>query len=453
MPENSLVEPLRMDAEQLSALRDSRARETVLRCWERSAFYRGKLQAAGAEPGDITSVTDLERLPVLLGKDDERELQERSRHELGHPFGEHLCAPLADVVAVSSTSGTTGTPTFYAFTGRDVATTDELWGRAFRFAGVRPGDTVLHGFGLSMFLAGVPVVRALERMGARPVPVGAEAGSERLLRIAELVRPRVLACTPSYAQYLAEQAPKLLGRPAGELGIEIILCAGEPGAGLHEVRAGLQRAFGAKVHDLLGGAHGVMCCSCDAEPYAGMHVLGEDSAITTQLVDQETKAPVALAEGATGERVKTSLRWEAQPQLRASVGDVYQVHTDTCACGVAGVRIRVLGRTDDLLIVKGVKIYPAAVKNVVQELVPLASGVFRIVLDAPPPRVEPPLRITVERGDGVDEAGGATLASRLEHALHQRMSVRPEITVVPAGTFERTALKEKLIERAYEPAD
>ena len=439
-----------MDAEQLSALRDERARETVARCWDGSAFYRTRLQAAGAEPGDITSVADLERVPVLLGKDDERELQERSRSELGHPFGEHLCAPLDAVVAVASTSGTTGTPTFYAFTARDVATTDELWGRAFRFAGVRPGDTVLHGFGLSMFLAGVPVVRALERMGARPVPVGAEAGSERILRMAELVRPRALACTPSYAQYLAEQAPKLLGRPASELGIEIILCAGEPGAGLPEVRAGLREVFGARVYDLLGGAHGVMCCSCDAEPYAGMHVLGDDCAVTTQLVDQETRAPIPLTEGAIGERVKTSLHWEAQPQLRASVGDVYQVHTDTCSCGIPGLRVRVLGRTDDLLIVKGVKIYPAAVKNVVQELRPLTTGIFRIVLDAPPPRVEPPLRITVERGEGADEAGDAELAARLEKILHQRMTVRPEITVVEAGTFERTALKEKLIERAYE---
>jgi phenylacetate-CoA ligase len=435
---------------ELDALRDERARDTVERCWGGSRFYRERLEAAGAERGDIRGVADLERLPILLGKDDERELQERSRAELGHPFGEHLTAPLEDVVAVASTSGTTGTPTFYAFTAEDVATTDELWGRAFVFAGVRPGDTVLHGFGLSMFLAGVPVVRALERMGARPVPVGAEAGSERLLRVADLVRPRVLACTPSYATYLAEQAPKLLGRPAAELGIEIVACAGEPGAGIPHVREAIARAFDAKVYDMLGGAHGVMCCSCDAEPYAGMHVLGQDTAVTTQLVDQETKQPIPLVEGATGERVKTSLRWQAQPQLRASVGDVYQVHTETCSCGVPGLRVRVLGRTDDLLIVKGVKIYPAAVKNVVQELVPLASGAFRIVLDAPPPRVEPPLRLTVERGETVDEAGGTELASQLERALHQRLTVRPEITVVPAGSLERTTHKEKLIERRYE---
>jgi len=438
--------------EDLATVRDELARKTVAYCWARSDFYRSRMQAAGAEPGDLQSVADLEKLPILLAKDDERELQERSRDELGHPFGEHLCASVDDVISVASTSGTTGNPTFYAFTPEDVATTDELWGRAMRFAGVKPGDTVLHGFGLSMFLAGVPVVRALERMGARPVPVGAEAGSEKLLRIAELVRPRALACTPSYATYLVEQAPKLLGKPANELGIELILCAGEPGAGLPEVRAALTDAFGAKVYDMLGGAHGVMCCSCDAEPYAGMHVLGEDCAVITHLVDQETKQPVPLVDGAIGERVKTSLRWQAQPQLRASVGDIYQVETAACSCGAPGPRVRVLGRTDDLLIVKGVKVYPAAVKNLIAELIPLASGTFRIVLGEPGPRVVPPLRLTVERGEGVDESGGVQLAKQIELLMHQRLSVRPEIEIVPCNTFERVAHKERLIERRYEAA-
>ena len=435
--------------DDLAALRDSLAQRTVQYCWEGSVFYRERLQASGAEPGDIRTVADLERLPILLAKDDERELQERSRADLGHPFGEHLCAPLEEVVAVASSSGTTGVPTFYAFTPEDVATTDELWARAMRFIGLRPGDTVLHGFGLSLFLAGIPIVRALERMGARPVAVGAEAGSEKLLRIAELVRPRALACTPSYATYLAEQAPKLLGRPARDLGIELVLCAGEPGAGLPEVRSALREAFGAQVYDLLGGAHGVVCASCDAEPYAGMHVLGEDCAIVTQLVDQETKEPVPLVDGAIGERVKTSLRWRAQPQLRASVGDIYQVETAPCSCGAPGPRVRVLGRTDDLLIVKGVKVYPAAVKNLIAELVPLASGSFRIVLDAPGPRVVPPLRVRVERGEAVDEQGGEQLAGQVETLMHQRLSVRPEVEIVPCGTFERVAHKEKLLERRY----
>jgi len=147
--------------------------------------------------------------------------------------------------------------------------------------------------------------------------------------------------------------------------------------------------------------------------------------------------------------VKTSLLWEAQPQLRASVGDVYEVLTAPCECGRPGPRVRVVGRIDDLLIVKGVKVYPAAIRNLVQELAPLATGEMRIVLTAAGPRVDPPLRLTVERGADVDETGGARLAAEVERRMHERMAVRPDVTVVPVGTLQRTAHKTSLIERRY----
>ena len=191
---------------------------------------------------------------------------------------------------------------------------------------------------------------------------------------------------------------------------------------------------------------------CDAEPYAGMQTCWgrEDCAITTQLVDQETKAAIPLTEGATGERVKTSLRWEAQPQLRASVGDVYQVHTDTCACGVPGVRIRVLGRTDDLLIVKGVGVLPGGREErrpgaaaARQRRLPGSCSTHR--------RRESSRRCGSPSSEARASTRPVARSSRpISKDFHQRMTVRPEITVVPAGTFERTALKEKLIERAYE---
>ena len=167
-------------------------RETVNYCYAHSSFYRRKLDELGLSPHEIRGVSDLDQLPILLTKDDERELQERSRAELGHPFGEHLCAAPEEVVSVSSTSGSTGTPTFYAFTAEDVALTDELWGRALALAGIGAADVCLQGFGLSMYLAGVPLVRAIERLGAAAVAVGAEAGSEKLLRTAALVGASVL---------------------------------------------------------------------------------------------------------------------------------------------------------------------------------------------------------------------------------------------------------------------
>jgi phenylacetate-CoA ligase len=418
---------------------DQRIQATVRYCWERSGFYRDRLQDLGVAPEDIRSDVDLSRLPVILDKDAERQLQERSLAEAGHPFGDHLCAPLGDVIAVSSTSGTSGDPTFYAFTAHDVAVTDELWAAAFRQGGVGPGDTVLHAFGLSMFLAGVPIVRALERMGARPVPVGAEAGTEKLLRIARQVRPVAICCTPSLAEYLAEKAPAVLGAPLASLGVRHVFCAGEPGAGLPDVRSRISEAFGgATVTDMLGGAHGIMNVSCSAS--AGMHMLGGEHSLQ-QLIDPETGAPVEVRDGAVGVRVKTTLGWEAQPQLRASVGDVYELSTGRCECGLDSARVRVIGRVDDLLIVKGVKLYPAAVQNLVYEFVPRLTGHFRIVLDGPPPKVEPPLRMVVEA-----EGDGGSVPAELARRMHDRFSVTPVIETVPAGSLPRSTHKQRLIE-------
>jgi phenylacetate-CoA ligase len=420
----------------------------VATCYARSSYYRSRLDALDVHPADIGGVEDLERLPVLLGKDDERELQERSRAQHGHPFGEHLCVEPVEVVAVASTSGTTGTPTFYAFTREDVATTDELWARALRQAGIGPGSVVLHGFGLSMFLAGFPLARAVERMGAQIVPVGAEAGTERLLGVARLVRPGALLCTPSYARHLVERDPEAMR----ELGLRSIVCAGEPGAGLPEIREAIESATGAIVYDALGGAHGIMNASTGAHPYDGMVVLGDDCSVQ-QLIDSETREAVPIPEDGRpvyGERVKTTLRWRAQPQLRSSVGDVYEMRRTPGPDGQSVTRIRVIGRTDDLLIVKGVKLYPAAASELIAGFAPRASGQFRIVLDGPGPRVQPPLRLRVERGRQAREEEDRTLAADIAAAMHSRLSVRPEIEVVAAGTLERTSHKTRLVEIARE---
>jgi phenylacetate-CoA ligase len=426
--------------------RDARVRATVEACYAGSDFYRSRLERLGVEPGDIRGVDDLERLPVLLGKEDERELQERSRATAGHPFGDHLCVDPAEVVAVASTSGTTGTPTFYAFTREDVAVTDELWGRALRQAGVGPGSVTLQGFGLSMFLAGYPLARAVERFGGQLVPVGAEAGTERLLNVARLVRPTVLLCTPSYVRYLIEKEPEVMR----DLGLKSIICAGEPGAGLPEVSEAIESATGATVYDVLGGAHGIINASDGAHPYDGMIVLGDDSSVQ-QLIDPETGAAVAIPDDgrpAYGERVKTTLRWRAQPQLRTSVGDVYEMRKTSAPDGSPITRIRVIGRTDDLLIVKGVKIYPAAARSVIAGFTPRTTGEFRIVLDGPPPRVEPPLRLKIERGADARDGDDAALAADIGRAMHDRLSVRPQIEVVAPGELERSSHKTNLIEIA-----
>lgn len=411
-----------------------------------NAFFRERFEELDIDPGSVRTTEDLREIPILITPKIHRTLQTTSQEREGHPFGMHLAVDPAEVVSVSSTSGTTGDPTFYAFTNADVAVTDTLWQRALRFIGVGAGDRIVHGFGLSMYLAGIPLVRAMERMGATPIPIGAEAGSEKLLRMIQLTRPTVLACTPSYAEHLIERAPDVLGVAAADLGIEKIVCAGEPGAGLPEVRAKLEAGWNATVYDLLGGAHGIMMASCGHESCFRMHVLGDDYSVSTDLVDPTTKEPVDMVDGATGERVKTGLEWQAQPPLRYSVGDVYQVFTTPCPNDLPGTSIKVLGRVDDLLIVKGVKIYPAAVKDVVNGFVPEVTGELRIVLDGPPPRVTPPLHLTVEAAAGASEAAAADVAARITTAMHSRLTVRPEVEMVPAGSLERSTHKQKLVE-------
>lgn len=416
-------------------------------CVARSPYYRRAFAEHGIDPARIRSIRDLEQVPVLVTPVEHRASQDETLRRDGHPFGDLLCAEPETITAVSSTSGTTGTPVLYPFTAADVATTDGTWARAFRFMGLAPGDGMVVGFGLSMYLAGTPLVRAGERYGLRTVAVGAESGAAKLLRMLEVMRPRVLACTPSYAAHLVERAPDVLGRPASALGVEVVLCAGEPGAGLPAVREALTGGWGgARVHDILGGVHGVMNVSCSHPDYTGMHVLAPDLCLPTQLVDPTTREPLEVTDGVVGERVKTALAWEATPPVRYSVGDINQVFTEPCPCGVPGERVRVVGRVDDLLMVKGVKLYPVAVKDTVATLVPEVTGELRIVLDGPPPRVSPPLRVTVEAGPGVPEARHADIAGRLGALMHQRLSVRPEITVVPAGTLERTSHKATLIE-------
>lgn len=413
----------------------------------RSAYYREAFEEHGIDPTRIRTLEDLRALPILVTPERHRVAQETSMREEGHPFGTLLCARPDEVVSVCSTSGTTGNPTFYPFTRHDVEVTDTLWIRALRFIGVRPGDVVLQGFGLSMYLAGLPLVRALERYGATPVPVGAEAGTEKLLRMARTVRPRVLCCTPSYATYLLERVPEVLdGLSARDLGVEILLCAGEPGAGLPEVREVLEDGWGARVHDVLGGAHGIMMASAPTAEYHGMFVLGDDYSVSTDLVDPQTKEPVELVDGAVGERVKTALEWEGAPPLRYSVGDVYQVFTEPIPGLPALPRIKVLGRVDDLLIVKGVKVYPAALQDVVNGFVPDTTGALRVLLDGPPPRVTPPLRLRVEHRDGMGAEDRALLVERLTNAMHDRLTIRPVIELVPAGSLPRSTHKTKLIE-------
>lgn len=448
---NEKMESLPLD--EIRAIQLRKLQTQAKYVYENSPLYRKKFEDAGAKPEDIKTIEDFRNLPIYFTKDEHRQSEEESRHSLGHPFGMHLCAPLKEVVCMATTSGTTGVPTFYAFTQHDVDVTNEAWSRVFWRAGIRPGETVLHGCGLSMWVAGLPLLNAFLSMGARPVQAGAEAGTERFILFARLTKPTAMITTPSFAEYLTERAPKVAGAQVGEIGIKKMICVGEPGAGLPEVRQKLQNAWGAKIFDASGGAWGIGNVSCDSAEYNGMHVVTEDLCFYYDLVDPGTKKPLPFDDGIIGEKLITALDWRGAPAFKYAQGDLLQIFTSECPCGLPGVRMKILGRTDDMLIVKGVNVYPAAIKNIVNSFRPRTTGEMRVVLESVPPRVLPPLKVKVEYDDQVAGEAIAQLKAELEKRMADLLRFSPQIDMLPPRTLKRAhelgLRKAPLIEKAY----
>jgi phenylacetate-CoA ligase len=445
---NEKIESLPL--EEIRKIQFRKLRKQMKYVYEHSEFYRSKFISHGIQPSDIGNLEDFRSLPVFITKEQHRECQEESLRRFGHPFGTILCAALENVIGVSATSGTTGFPTFYGFTKHDIDVTNEVLARGFWRAGVRPGETAVHAFGLSMWVAGIPVIRALENMGVRTVPVGAEGGSDRLIQFIEQTRPTTILCTPSYAEYLIEKTPKVLNKGVGQLGIKRIICAGEPGAGLPEVRKRIREAYGAKLFDSAGVPWGIYVISCDSDEYQGMHVPCEDFHLYYDIIDPETQKPVEWRDGAVGEKVLTSLEWEAAPPFRYASGDIIQIFTGECGCGLSGFRVKFAGRKDDMLIVKGINVFPSAIRNIIHSFIPRLTGAFKIILDNPPPRVVPPLRMKLELGQRMSESEMEKLKAELEGQMSSTLRFRPSVTFVPPDSIARTAGKADFFEKRYE---
>jgi phenylacetate-CoA ligase len=409
-----------------------------------SDYYRERIAAPGLVPENLESLDQLQKIAVFT-KEEHRKSQEESLVRLGHPYGMHVCAPMDKVVQVNATSGTTGVPTFYTFSRQDLNTNSECTARALWWAGVRPGDSVLLAFALSMFVGGVPLAIAVQYLGAKVLPVGAEAGTRRLLEFANLTKPTHIILTPSFAEYLIEKSPEVIGKEVKELGIRTLICGGEAGAGDQAVRAKLEAAYGATVYDWMGGAYGFMSICC--ENHQGMHIVSPDH-MYLELIDPDTKQSLKMEDGAVGNIAYTSLNWEAGPILRYDMGDITQVFTAPCSCGLTGVRLKVIGRSDDMLIVKGINVYPNAVKNLITEFFPRTTGEMRVIIEQPGPKVPAPLLIKAEHGK--TEGDLPRLKKEIEQRLSDVLRFKADVELVPEGFFERTATKTKLVQKRYE---
>ena len=421
-------------AEQLAA-DDARYRSQVAYLFERSAFYREKLAAAGfASASDAGGLTEIARLPLT----EKREL--RATCTPDNPIGAHLCATRAEIVRIYSTSGTTGTPSYIPLTAADLDNWVTASARSYGASGVTAGQRIVSTYGAGPFVAGAALA-AFERIGLCHVPVGT-GNSERLMLAIELLRPEAAALTPSYAAYLVEWAAQR-DVDLRASSVERLLVAGEPGGGEPAFRAKLEEGWGARVTEAMGiGDIGVSLWG-ECEERDGMH-LGARGFVHAELIEPETGDALEIDDGATGELVLTHLQHRAAPLLRFRTRDHVQFRTSPCGCGRTSPRMRCIGRTDDMLIVRGVNVFPSAVREVVSAFAPQVSGHILVKPRADGVKQEPPLPVSVELAEG--SAPDDSLAESIRERLRNVLVVQTDVQLVPWGSLERSNYKSKLVQ-------
>ena len=404
-----------------------------------STLYQRKFKASGFDPAAVRGIEDLVHLPFTT-KTDLRESQEAQA-----PFGLHQAAPMEKIIRVTSTAGTTGRPVFQGYAREDVMRRNESIARGLWGFGVRPGDRVINGFALSMFNAGIPFCTGIEHLGAIDIPVGAERKAEGMLVMARELKATVWIGTPSFAGFLAEKCEEVLGIKPDQLGLRVICGGGESGFE--------QPAFQKKMEDAFGTPHVYDWASTsDAHPNVfahcrhrhGKHHLTPDFALV-ELIDPATGAIMPMADGVEGEYIFTHLDRRACPLARYRTGDILRVHTSACDCGRTGFRMDIIGRSDDMLIIRGVNLFPTAIQSVVGTFAPKASGRLQIVLDRPGPKVEPPLRVRIEHAEGLADAERSALKAAIEQAIRNRLTITTSVELVPPGRIARTETKTRLV--------
>jgi phenylacetate-CoA ligase len=421
--------------EQL-ALDDESYRTQLAYLFERSAFYREKLAAAGvASAEEAGGLDEIARLPLT----DKREL--RATVTADRPIGTHLCADASELVRIYSTSGTTGAPSHVPLTAGDLDNWVTGSARSYAASGVAPGQRIVSTYNAGPFVAGA-ALGAFDRIGLCHIPVGT-GNTERLVLAIEQLRPEAAVLTPSYAAHLVEWAEARAVDLRGS-SVERVLVAGEPGGGEPAFRAALEEGWRAKVTEAMGiGDIGVSLWG-ECEQQDGMH-LGARGFVHAELIDPETGSALALEDGSSGELVLTHLRHRAAPLLRFRTRDHVVVRTSPCACGRTGPRVRCIGRTDDMLIVRGVNVFPSALRELVSAFAPAVSGHILVRPRTEGVKQDPPLPVRVELARGATP--DVTLADAIRERLRTVLVVQTEVELVPWGTLHRSEYKSKLVER------
>lgn len=429
-----------MPPERLRVLEEEKLRRQLDYTWHSSPFYRRKWDEAGITPHNIRCREDLAGLPFT----EKREFQEIQ--ESTPPLGSNQCAPRDRLIRMQATGGTTGRPLRMGLTRHDVAVYNEVGARSAWAAGARPGDVLFECMSYSLYAGGVNDHMTFETLGACVAPVGV-GQSRRLLEILRDIRiPTCLYSTPSYALHLAAVARDEGLEPAS-LDLRKGFFSGEAGLAIAGYRDQIEDIWRMVARDIYGlGELGGFAAEC-RQSTGWLHYLGQ-GALMVELIDAESGDVLPLSEGATGEIVYTTLEREAHPMIRFRSHDQMRVSAEPCPCGRTGFRFKVLGRGDDMFIVKGINVYPLGVQDVIAGMQPALNGEFQIVLSDPPPITYNPL-IRVEYGESVHTADLDALRRRLERRIRDIFVFTPEIELLPPGSLPRTERKAKRLYRLY----
>jgi phenylacetate-CoA ligase len=341
-----------MPREALEAIQLRRLQNTLQRVYATVPFYRAKFDEAGVKPSDIQSLHDLRRLPFTT-KQDLRD---------NYPFG-LFAVPLDNVVRIHASSGTTGKPTVVGYTARDIQTWAELMARSLAAAGANRGDIIHNAYGYGLFTGGLGVHYGAERLGASVIPISG-GNTKRQIMIMKDFGATILTCTPSYALHLAEVGEEM-GVDFREMKLKSGVFGGEPWS--EEMRSEIEKKLHLAALDIYGLSEVIgpgIAVEC-IEAKSGLHIF-EDHFIA-EIIHPETGE--VLPPGEMGELVFTSITKEAFPVIRYRTRDVTSINPEPCVCGRTHVRMRrVSGRTDDMLIIRGVNVFPSQIESVLMEI-------------------------------------------------------------------------------------
>lgn len=402
-----------------------------------SAFFRD-LWDGQAPP------TDLEQLSELPLSDKAMLRRSQADHP---PFGDYLTAPRRAAVRLHRTSGTTGQAMNLALSAADRHVTQIVGGRAQKSAGLGADDTVVHCLNYQMWMGGLTDHMTLEETGALVIPFGV-GSTDLLIRTILDVGVTAISCTPSYPAVLEKVLmEKFPGIAPGDLGLRLGLFGGEPGLDDPAFRQRLRDVWGMEPRNANYGVSDVFCnFAAQCEHDTRLHFLAAD-VLWPELINPETGAALDIRDGVEGELVLTHLARECQPLVRFRTGDIISVdNTAPCDCGRGGFRFRVIGRSDDMVVVRGLNMFPTMVGVLVGQFAGL-TGDYRIVLSAPPPHDVLPVQIELARDVSAERMPG--LAQEIEQAFKSRLGVSAQVQLRPFGSFPLTEGKTQRVIRKY----